>query len=213
MKTSHQPFEEEKHTMATSQVITPTLHHVNLKTNRLDEMIDWYGLVVGSKVTFKFDGGAWLSNDAANHRIALLADAEWDDDPYKIQHTGLHHTAYEYESMNDLLDTYVRLKDEGLLPHACLDHGMTMSFYYVDPDGNSVELQCDEFGDWASSKKFMNTSPQFAENPIGTNIDPDLVTQARDQGATPAELHRRAYAGEFTPEKPLDLRLPAAATA
>jgi catechol-2,3-dioxygenase len=34
------------------------------------------------------------------------------------------------------------------VPQACLDHGMTLSFYYVDPDGNAVELQCDVFGDW-----------------------------------------------------------------
>jgi catechol 2,3-dioxygenase len=195
--------------MTATTVIHPTLHHVNLKTNRLDEMIDWYGEVVGTTVTFKFEGGAWLSNDAANHRIALLANPEWDDDPYKLQHTGLHHTAYEYPSMNDLLDTYVRLKGRGIEPHACLDHGMTMSFYYVDPDCNSVELQCDEFGDWAASKEFMLSSPQFAENPIGTNIDPTLVVRARDQGATAEELHRRAYLGEFTPADPLDLRLPA----
>ena len=195
--------------MTSTRVIHPTLHHVNLKTNRLDEMIDWYGQVVGTTVTYKFDGGAWLSNDAANHRIALLANAEWDDDPYKLQHTGLHHTAYEYPSMDDLLDTYVRLKEHDIEPHACLDHGMTMSFYYVDPDGNSVELQCDEFGDWAASKEFMLRSPEFAENPIGQNIDPALVVQARDGGATAEELHRRAYVGEFAPVDPLDLRLPA----
>jgi catechol-2,3-dioxygenase len=171
-------------------------------------MIEWYGAVVGTTVTYRFDGGAWLSNDDANHRIALLANPEWDDDPYKLQHTGLHHTAYEYPSMDALLDTYVRLKELEILPHACLDHGMTMSFYYVDPDGNSVELQCDEFGDWAASREFMVTSPQFAENPIGVNVDPALVTAARDQGATAEELHQRAYLGEFTPAEPLDLRLP-----
>lgn len=32
---------------------------------------------------------------------------------------------------------------------------MTLSFYYVDPDGNSVELQCDVFGDWAQSNQFI----------------------------------------------------------
>src|SRR5438552_3666580 len=110
--------------------------------------------------------------------------------------------------MGDLLDRYVRLKEDGIVPHACLDHGMTMSFYYVDPDGNSVELQCDEFGDWAKSKKFMRTSPEFAADPIGVNIDPDAVVAARDAGASAEELHRRAYSGEFTPEKPLNLRLP-----
>ena len=48
--------------------------------------------------------------------------------------------------MDELLDTYQRLKSDGIVPHGCLDHGMTTSFYYVDPDGNSVELQCDNFG-------------------------------------------------------------------
>lgn len=189
-------------------IVRPTLHHVNLKTNRLQEMIDWYGLVVGTTVTHQFPGGAWLTNDAANHRLALLADSSWEDDPDKLQHTGLHHTAYEYPSMDDLLDTYVRLSEQGIVPHACLDHGMTMSFYYVDPDGNSLELQCDEFGDWEASKRFMNTSSEFAADPIGVPVDPALVVAARDQGATAAELHRRAYAGEFTGAEPLDLRLP-----
>jgi catechol 2,3-dioxygenase len=194
--------------MATNQVINPTLHHVNLKTNRLDEMIQWYGTVIGTTVTHRFAGGAWLSNDAANHRLALLADPAWEDDPDKLQHTGLHHSAYEYPAMDDLLDTYVRLKEHGILPHACLDHGMTMSFYYVDPDGNSVELQYDELGGWSASKRFMQTSPEFAENPIGVTLDPELVVAARDQGTSADELHRRAYAGDFTAQDPLDLRLP-----
>jgi catechol 2,3-dioxygenase len=189
----------------------PTLHHDNLKTTRMQEMIDWYGLVIGIEVTHQFAGGAWLSNDAANHRLALLTMPGMEDDPDKIRHTGLHHTAYEYSSMHDLLDSYVRLKGEGIVPHGCLDHGMTMSFYYVDPDGNSVELQCDEYGDWAKSKQFMHTSPEFAAEPIGVSIDPDQVVAARDGGATPDELHRRAYSGEFTPDEPLDLRLPVAA--
>jgi catechol 2,3-dioxygenase len=199
--------------MGTTNVVYPALHHVNLKTNRLQEMITWYGLVVGMTVTHQYENGAWLGNDAANHRLALLADANWEDDPDKLQHTGLHHTAYEYPSMNDLLDTYVRLAGHSILPHGCLDHGMTMSFYYVDPDGNSVELQCDEFGgDWAAGKAWMHASPEFAENPIGVPIDPARVVAARDQGASEEELHRRAYAGEFTSDEPLDLRLPQAIT-
>jgi catechol-2,3-dioxygenase len=194
-------------------VAPPTLHHVNLKTSRLDEMIDWYGVVVGATVTYRFDGGAWLTNDAANHRLALLAHPSWADDPDKLEHTGLHHTAYEYGSMDDLLDTYLRLEEDGIVPHACLDHGMTMSFYYVDPDGNSVELQCDEFGDWAQSTQFMRTSPQFAADPIGVTVDPARVVEARDAGASAGELHCRAYAGEFASTEPLDLRIPRATSA
>lgn len=194
--------------MATTSTPNPTLHHINLKTVRLQEMIDWYALVVGIEPTHRFEGGAWLSNDAANHRLALLTIPGMEDDPDKIRHTGIHHTAFEYPSMHDLLDTYTRLKEHEILPHACLDHGMTMSFYYVDPDGNSVELQYDQYGDWSKSKEWMHTAPEFAANPIGVNVDPEQVVAARDAGATRGEIHRRAYSGEFTPEKPLDLRLP-----
>ena len=39
-------------------VITrPTLHHVNLKTTRLQEMIDWYATVVGMAPNFQFPAG------------------------------------------------------------------------------------------------------------------------------------------------------------
>ncbi|MEA2285893.1 MAG: hypothetical protein QOJ21_1936 [Solirubrobacteraceae bacterium] len=119
----------------------------------------------------------------------------------------IHHCAFEYASMDGLLDTYVRLKAAGMAPHACLDHRMTTSFCYVDPDGNSVELQSDNFG-WAKSTDYMRTMDEFAANPIGVPIDPDQMVGARDAGASADDLHRRAYAGEFMPDTTLDLRVP-----
>jgi catechol 2,3-dioxygenase len=194
--------------VSTMTVLKPPLHHVNLKTTRLQEMIDWYGTVVGLTPTFQYESGAWLSNDAANHRLALLSVPGLSDDPDKLSHTGMHHTAFEYADLGDLIATYIRLKAQSILPHGCLDHGMTTSFYYADPDGNSVELQADNFGDWQKSTEFMRTAPEFAADPIGVHIDPDRLATARDAGASLEEIHQRAYAGEFTPERPLDLRLP-----
>lgn len=182
-------------------ILRPKLHHVTLKTIRLREMVDWYGKVVGAEVTFEFPGGAWLTNDGANHRIALLSSSELSDDPDKLVHTGMHHTAFEYDSMDDLLGTYVRLKAEGIKPHMTLDHGMTTSFYYVDPDGNSVELQYDNFGEWDKSKEWMRTSPEFAADPIGKPVDPEKMIEARKAGASVEEIHERAYAGEW----PIDI--------
>jgi hypothetical protein len=40
-------------------------------------------------------------------------------------------------------------------------------------------------------------------------VDLDAIVAARREGASGADLHRRAYAGEFAPDGPLDLRLPA----
>ena len=191
-----------------STLALPVLHHVNLKTIHMQEMIDWYATVVGLTTVFQFPGGAWLTNDAANHRLALLASSKMSDDPDKIVHTGIHHLAFEYATFDDLLHAYTRLKELGLMPHMCLDHGMTLSFYYVDPDGNSVELQVDNFGDWAQSQEWMRTSPNFAADPIGMFVDPDQIVAAHKAGASFADIHRRAYAGEFPPSGPIDPRVP-----
>ncbi len=147
-------------------------------------------------------------NDAANHRVALLAHPALVDDPHKVPHTGMHHLAFEYENLGQLMDTYERLRDEGITPHACLDHGLTTSLYYMDPDGNSVELQADNFGDWAASSEWMRTSPEFEVNPIGINTDPERLLAAWRESGDAAAVHERSFAGAFDPGTPLDLRLP-----
>jgi catechol-2,3-dioxygenase len=189
-------------------MLRPTLHHVNLKTTRLPEMMTWYARVLGMRLLFQFAGGAFLTNDAANHRLALLTTPRVREDPDKVAHAGFHHSAFEYATLDELLATYTRLKGLGILPHFTVDHGVTTSFYYLDPDGNSVELQVDNFGDWAQSTEWLCTSPQFAANPLGTPVDPEQLRAARAAGASVADLHHRAYAGAFPPAGPMDLRIP-----
>jgi len=186
----------------------PTLHHVTLKTTRVQEMIDWYAAVVGMRPNHHSRFGAWMTNDGANHRVALLAHPALCDDPDKVPHTGMHHLAFEYADIGELLDTYERLRVQEIRPHACLDHGLTTSLYYLDPDGNSVELQADNFGDWAASTEWMRTAPEFQENPIGVNVDPDRLLAAWRESGDAAALHARSFAGEFDPGVALDLRLP-----
>ena len=76
-------------------MIKPKLHHVTMKTSHLDEMLAWYGKVIGAKVQFRDQVAAWTTNDTANHRIAFLAVPGLADDPQKISHNGMHHTAFE----------------------------------------------------------------------------------------------------------------------
>ena len=103
--------------MPDTAVIHPKFHHFNLKTTRLQEMIDWYSTLVGAEVLFQDDVGAWLSNDAANHRIALLAFPGFTDDPEKDTRTGLHHSAFEYDSFAELNASFLRLRAAGIEPH------------------------------------------------------------------------------------------------
>jgi catechol-2,3-dioxygenase len=188
--------------MSDSTVIHPKFHHLNLKTTRLQQMIDWYSAVVGAEVLFQDEMGAWLSNDAANHRVALLAFPGFSNDPEKDTRTGLHHSAFEYDNFEDLNASYLRLREAGVEPDFCIDHGMTFSYYYKDPDGNHVELQVDNFGDWAKSSEWMRTSDEFHANPIGVFVDPAQVAEAAASGEPFEQIHARAMAGAFAPVQP-----------
>lgn len=190
-------------------VIRPKLHHVTIKTRRLAEMVEWYRVVVGADVTFMDASNAWTTNDQANHRVAFLSSPGLSDDSNKARHTGMHHSAFEYDSFSDLVQSYDRLKGEGIEPAFCLEHGMTTSFYYRDPDGNFVELQSDNFGDWAKSTEYMQANPDFKANPIGVFFNPALVSEAHRSGVDFPLLQKRIRAGEFAPRTTPDIGLPA----
>ena len=180
-------------------VIHPKFHHFNLKTTRLQEMIDFYR-VAGRR------GGHPPGRD---RRLAVQRRGQPPDRaagvpelqrrPRQGDHTGLHHSAFEYASFDELNATYLRLKEAGITPALCLDHGMTFSYYYADPDGNNVELQVDNFGDWAKSTEWMRTSAEFRANPIGQFVDPDPVAADHADGMSFAEIHAKAMAGGYAP--------------
>lgn len=186
----------------------PILHHVTFKTLRLQEMVDWYGKVTGARVNFQFDGAAWTSNDEANHRVAFLKAPGLENDPDQIKHVGVHHTAFEFSALPVLLSHFADLEKEGIVPELCLNHGLTMSFYYVDPDGNMVELQVDNFGDWEKSTEFMRSSAAFQANPIGVEVDPAQMVKALEDGVSPEDIKDRSYEGAYPPSKQGDMRMP-----
>ncbi len=193
----------------TAPIIPPKLHHATFLTLKLDEMVTWYRIVAGLTPVHYSESAAWLTNDEANHRIALIAHPAITKPVNKSTSAGLHHTAFEYASFGQWLDNYTRLRDHGIRPFMCLDHGITMSMYYVDPEGNGVEIQFDCFGDWAVSKEWMWAAREFAENPIGEWFDPDKLAEAREQGLSQDEIHEGARHGKYRPENPpTDILLP-----
>jgi len=173
-------------------------------------MIAWYETVIGTKVQFRDHSAAWTTNDEANHRIAFLAVPGLSDDEQKTRHNGMHHCAFEYDSFDDLMASFDRLRKASIQPAFCLDHGTTISLYYKDPEGNFVELQSDVFGDWAKSSDFMRTSPDFAANPIGTFFDPARVYEALKSGADFKTLQKSIRTGAYLPDKLPNIGLPAA---
>ena len=101
--------------------------------------------------------------------------------------------AYTLESIEDLLITYKRLKQADILPVWPINHGLTTSIYYADPDGNRVEFQVENL----ATKKELNAymaSEAFAENPIGVGFDPDRLLERFENGDPIEELLKQGAA-------------------
>ncbi len=77
-----------------------------------------------------------------------------------------------------------------VLDPACrIHHGITVSPYYGDPDGNQMELQVDCFTNNEDANAFMRRT--FAVNPIGVEFDPDAWLADLASGTAAADLLAR----------------------
>lgn len=161
--------------------------HVVYQTRRFNEMVDWYQKVFEATVVYQNPALAFLTYDDEHHRFAFANMSVFQPDAADIgvrADTGVNHVAYTYANLGDLLDTYARLKQDGIKPYWPIHHGVTLSFYYQDPDGNRMEFQVDCLT-VEEANEFM-LSDAFAANPIGVEIDPEALL-AQYHSGTPVE--------------------------
>jgi catechol-2,3-dioxygenase len=163
--------------------------HVVYRTRRLEQMLEWYAAVFDAHVQYQNPALAFLTYDDEHHRLAfadmsVLAPNGSETD--KSGAIGVDHVAYSYGSLGDLFENYALLKDKGILPYWCVHHGITVSMYYADPDGNQMEFQVDRLGSSDEATEFMNT--KWGDNPVGVEYDPDELLAGYRAGKTEAEL-------------------------
>jgi catechol-2,3-dioxygenase len=156
--------------------------HVVYRTRRFEQMLEWYQFVFDAQVQYQNEALAFLTYDDEHHRFALanldvLKPGEVETGQRNL--VGVDHVAYTYASLEDLFDNYEQLKAKGIEPYWCVHHGITVSMYYADPDGNQMEFQVDAFGSSEESNAYM-CGPVLAENPVGVEYDPEeWLAQAR----------------------------------
>ncbi len=163
------------------------LSHIVYQTRRYDTMIAWYMRVFGAEILHGYPALTFLSFDEESHRFAIAnLDVLKPGGDSARGDIGVNHVAFTYATAADLLETYARLKAEDVLPYWRIHHGMTLSLYYQDPDGNRVELQVDAL-DPDAARDFLS-GPVFATNPVGISFDPDLLLAEYRAGADEAAL-------------------------
>lgn len=167
--------------------------HVVYRTRRFEEMLRWYTTVFDAKVQHRDPALAFLTYDDEHHRFAfanLSVLQPVGADTEKRGAIGVDHVAYTYSSIDALLDNYEQLKALAITPYWCVHHGVTVSMYYADPDGNQMEFQVDSFESNDEANAFMS-GPGFAANPIGVEYDPDVWLAERKAGLPMARHLRR----------------------
>jgi catechol-2,3-dioxygenase len=159
-------------------------------------MLEWYESVFDAKVQFENPVIAFLTYDDEHHRFAFVDLGVVRSDIPETDRKGLigvDHVAYTYESVPALLENYAELKEAGIEPYWCVHHGVTISMYYADPDGNQMEFQVDCFPSREETKAYMDS--HFEANPVGVEYDPEEWL-GRLRAGEPAEAFIPRHAEE-----------------
>ncbi|WP_181782772.1 VOC family protein [Pseudonocardia pini] len=172
---------------------TPKLVHVVLQTAQPEAVRDWYCTVLKAHTVYAGHGLTFLTFDDEHHRIALLEVPAEVARPKVPGTVGMHHTAFTFESLDDLIERYEELAAAGVTPAVPIQHGVTTSLYYRDPDGNFVEMQVDNYATADEATAYME-GPEYDGDPVGPAFDVDRLVAARRAGASVEELTTRAWA-------------------
>jgi len=123
------------------------LGHVVLKVRDARKSTEFYTRALGLKLAYddREHGAVFLSFGTQHHDLALFQLATGEA-PEATQ-PGLHHTAWQLGSFDELRAAHRELVELGIPVESTIEHNVTRSVYFRDPDGNRVELYCDMVAD------------------------------------------------------------------
>jgi catechol-2,3-dioxygenase len=119
------------------------LGHIVLKVRDARKSKEFYMKTLGLQVASEdlTRGAVFLSFGVEHHDLAVFQMASGETPG--AEQPGMHHMAWQVGSFEELRAAYRELLAMGVPVEATVEHNVTRSVYFPDPDGNRVELYCD----------------------------------------------------------------------
>jgi len=118
--------------------VVSELTHIGLYCHDVEVMRDFYTRVLGLTVSDAIPGQrAYLSAQPAyeHHEIVLMPGrTDTEGQP------ALQQLSFRVHQLQEVLDFYRVLVDEGVTIHGAANHGNAIGIYFLDPEGNTVEV-------------------------------------------------------------------------
>lgn len=126
------------------------LGHVVLRVTDLERAEKFYAGLLGLPIIARYDenGLKMTFFTLGNHHDFAVLQVSGEGSSTSENAVGLHHVAFNIGTTFDqLYEARAKLEAAGIRPTP-VDHEVTKSLYFADPDGNGVELYIDASDVW-----------------------------------------------------------------
>lgn len=127
-----------------------SLGHVVLRVTNRERAERFYGSVLGLPICARLDEGGFKMAffSLGNHHDFAVMEVSGEGGRRSEAAVGLHHVAFNIgTTLDELREAKAKLDAAGIATRA-VDHEVTKSLYFEDPDGNGVEVYVDASDAW-----------------------------------------------------------------
>lgn len=127
-----------------------SLGHVVLRVTDGARAEAFYNGVLGLPIAARFDEGGMkmIFFSLGNHHDFAVMEVSGEGSTRSEAAVGLHHVAFKIgDSLDELREAKAKLERAGIAVNP-IDHEVTKSLYFADPDGNGIEVYVDASDIW-----------------------------------------------------------------